>query len=113
MGSDGRHPSPARLPALFRQPAALAATRRRRRRSQQRGSMKLSSSLHMAILDEDNNIVPVDDHLAWAEWYEHHSEQRIVQQDRIGDAFISTVFLGLNHGWGADPQWFETMIFWP
>lgn len=36
---------------------------------------------------------------------------RIVAQDTIGDHFVSTVFLGLNHGWGEREMWFETMVF--
>lgn len=46
-------------------------------------------------------------------------EMKIVQQDRFEDEdiFVSTVFLGLDHGWGDrelpdyKPLLFETMIF--
>ena len=38
--------------------------------------------------------------------------QRIVKQEIVGDRFwVSTVFLGLNHGLGDEALWFETMIF--
>jgi hypothetical protein len=54
--------------------------------------------------------VPVHDVLAWAASFEH--KDRIVAQDQIGDYFISTVFLGMNHNWGdGPPVLFETMIF--
>lgn len=44
-------------------------------------------------------------------------EMKIVQQDRIDDVFVSTVFLGMDHGWNIDkdvnykPVLWETMIF--
>lgn len=66
------------------------------------------------ILDDDGNPVPEHDWRKWAEWYEH-SERRIVQQDHIGDAFISTVFLALDHSFALGtphvPVLWETMVF--
>lgn len=44
-------------------------------------------------------------------------EMKIVQQDRVNDIFVSTVFLGMDHGWNPNddinykPVLFETMIF--
>lgn len=44
-------------------------------------------------------------------------DMKIVQQDRIDDIFISTVFLGMDHGWNwinspvHKPVLWETMIF--
>lgn len=39
--------------------------------------------------------------------------KRIVRQETVRGAFVSTVFLGLNHAWGPGPPMiFETMIFW-
>ena len=62
------------------------------------------------ILDENGDPQPEPDTLKWAEWFEHAS--RIVQQDQIGDAFVSTVFLALDHRYGpGDPILWETMIF--
>lgn len=32
--------------------------------------------------------------------------------DHVGEYFVSTVFLGMNHQWGnGPPLWFETMVF--
>jgi len=44
-------------------------------------------------------------------WYE--TANRTVQLDQIGDAKVSTVFLGLDHGFSraTDPVLWETMIF--
>lgn len=44
------------------------------------------------------------------DWAEHN---RVVKQERIGDYFISTVFLVIDHSFGrGDPILFETMIFY-
>jgi hypothetical protein len=47
------------------------------------------------------------------EWMElfRDTEKRIVAQDHVGNYFISTVWLGLDHGWGGPPLFFETMVF--
>jgi len=50
------------------------------------------------------------DLISWALWMNDRS-QRIVAKDKFGDVEVSTVFLGLDHGWGGKPLWFETMIF--
>jgi hypothetical protein len=37
---------------------------------------------------------------------------RAVGKDQIGDVFVSTVFLGVDHNWGDGPPiLFETMVF--
>jgi hypothetical protein len=69
----------------------------------------------MYVLDDDHRPVPVEDVIAWGTWLE--SADRIVKQD--GDEgsgwWISTVFLGIDHGYGVSgpPLLFETMIFKP
>lgn len=43
------------------------------------------------------------------------SEERFVAQDRVGDKIVSTVWLGLDLGFGFDhrnPLIFETMVFY-
>ena len=52
------------------------------------------------------------DLLTWATWYEAAGEARRVAVTGDGDVRVSTVFLGLNHQWGAGPPLlFETMVF--
>lgn len=49
-----------------------------------------------------------------SEWArEFQTADRIVAQTRVGEYFVSTVFLGIdsNYWTGADPRWFETAIF--
>lgn len=48
----------------------------------------------------------------WARFFEN-TKDRIVAKDQIGEAKVSTVFLGLDHRFGDDgpPLIFETMIF--
>ncbi len=56
--------------------------------------------------------VPVNDVLEWAFWFENAKEECKVAFDTVGDADISTVFLGLDHNYfGGVPILFETMIF--
>ncbi len=51
-----------------------------------------------------------DDVLQWAKAFEQNN--RILQQDTIGDVFVSTVFLGLDHQYDEGPPLlFETMTF--
>lgn len=71
----------------------------------------MSSRPNRAVLNEKNEVVPVDDLIAWAKQFE--TMNRRVAQDYVGEARISTVFLGLNHNaWFDGPDlWFETMVF--
>lgn len=62
------------------------------------------------ILDEKKNVVPTDDLNEWGIFFE--SSDRIVAQDTINDILVSTVFIGLDHGFNSQrPVVFETMIF--
>lgn len=48
----------------------------------------------------------------WAKYnYGPNNSNRRVGNDEINGLFVSTVFLGLDHGFGGKPQLFETMIF--
>lgn len=52
----------------------------------------------------------------WGRWFEAASQDdcagRRIGRDEVGDASISTVFLGLDHAFLGDPPLlFETMIF--
>lgn len=51
------------------------------------------------------------DLMTWARWFE--ANDRHVKLTEQGDVRISTVFLGLDHGWGHGerPVVFETMVF--
>jgi len=64
----------------------------------------------LKILDDDGNVIPcrVDE---FEEFMKDRSN-KIVKQDRIffGRYLVSTVFLGVDHGWGSTPKFFETMI---
>lgn len=65
------------------------------------------------VLDENNNVVPCS-LLDWGKLYsEQGNDRRRVAKDDIDDKYISTVFLGLDHGGNTDsePALFETMVF--
>ena len=52
----------------------------------------------------------VDDLMEWAKWFE--TADRVVRKTEVGDAQISTVFLGIDHSFvGGLPVLYETMIF--
>lgn len=62
----------------------------------------------------DRKVVACTDLMQWAQWMElarRNDVLRIGRED-IGDAMVSTVFLGLDHAFmGPGPVVFETMIF--
>jgi hypothetical protein len=63
------------------------------------------------ILDEENNPIKTDS-LSSFKWMEKNKHKKFVKREHIGDIFISTVFLGLDHSWNSHlPVLWETMIF--
>lgn len=61
------------------------------------------------ILDADKRPVRAS-LIEWGEFFQTHD--RIVAKTLVGNANISTVFLGIDHNWGdGPPLLFETMIF--
>ena len=61
------------------------------------------------ILDDANNVVWTNDVMVWAKYFETHD--RRVAQTTIGNKWVSTVFLGIDHAYHSDKlQIFETMI---
>lgn len=66
-------------------------------------------------LDADGYPVEEPDVLKWAKWFESATadQSRVVARTELpGDVIVSTVFLGLDHGWGfGKPVLWETMIF--
>jgi hypothetical protein len=58
--------------------------------------------------------VPTADCLEWGMWMELNRDKMRVGQDTIDTAWVSTVFLGLDHSFmGGPPLLFETMVFDP
>ena len=86
------------------------------------------TSMHSLYVLRGHEPVKEPDLLAWGKWMES-GENRVVQQETIGEYFISTVFLGLDHNWQwwtlrqalatdetepterPQPILFETMVF--
>jgi hypothetical protein len=63
------------------------------------------------ILNAAGEAVPFDGHfLKWAEWFET-ADRVVMQTDVAEDIRVSTVFLGLDYGFGGRPLVFETMVF--
>ena len=65
--------------------------------------------LRYFTLDADHNLVPCHNILEWGRFLE--SDDRIVAGAGNDDLFVSTVFLGIDHGFGGPPLLFETMVF--
>lgn len=63
------------------------------------------------MLDESGTPQPCANVLAWAAWFE--TADRIVAQTEVGRYEVSTVFLGVDHGFGhtSRPVLWETMVF--
>jgi hypothetical protein len=62
------------------------------------------------VLDGNGNPLAEPDLMTWWRWLQ--TADRHVGKDIIGEALVSTVFLGIDHSFGGDvPILFETMIF--
>lgn len=60
---------------------------------------------------KDKEPVECPSLIDWGKWMETPSN-RVVKQENVGRAHVSTVFLGLDHSFGRGPPvLFETMIF--
>ena len=74
----------------------------------------MSTPRYRYYILKDKKPVVVKDLLEWAKSFEE--QDRIVASDMIDGIHVSTVFLGLDHGFdlgqpGYKPQLFETMVF--
>jgi hypothetical protein len=67
---------------------------------------------YFAVLDEEHNVIVTSDIQEFGRFFEQ-SEKRVVAKTQISGLLVSTVFLGINHGFlsGQRPFWFETMVF--
>jgi hypothetical protein len=72
------------------------------------------------VLDDDGEPVAVDDVEVWGAWFEstRDNDARVLARDRdespgAPDVLVSTVFLALDHSFGADgpPVLWETLVF--
>lgn len=62
------------------------------------------------ILDDGGDPVPVESTLEWSKWFE--TADRSVANTYVGEARVSTVFLGLDHNFGeGEPVLWGTIIF--
>ena len=67
------------------------------------------------ILDKNGEPIPASSE-QWCDWFEKGfmQDNRRVSREKVGGYEVSTVFLGIDHNYGAGPPvlW-ETMIFGP
>lgn len=72
----------------------------------------LLPALGLFTLDDKRQPVPVLDMLEWARMYEDQAKRRVAFTDVGKGLTVSTVFLGIDHGFGNGvPILFETMAF--
>ena len=64
------------------------------------------------ILDENNKPVKSTGIQEYSDWEKANQDKKYLKQEFVDDIHVSTVFLGLDHGWDSDilVLW-ETMIF--
>lgn len=65
------------------------------------------------ILDHKRKAIAVDDVLVWGRWMQEHPDHHVADE-KVGNARVSTVFIGLNHSFNffsGPPLIFETMVF--
>lgn len=63
------------------------------------------------LIQKTKEVVVMSNFEVWAKWFEKAGEKKRVGLDEIGDMKISTIFLGMDHGFDGPPIWFETVIF--
>lgn len=73
-------------------------------------SMRLDQPYYY-VMNKHGEPVPEPDFLKWAMWFDRNREKRRVAWTEIRAASVSTVFLGLNHGFQGPPVLWETMVF--
>lgn len=63
------------------------------------------------VLGKGGDPIREEDMGKWGLWFE--TADRQVANDHVGDANISTIFLGMDHSWSATgpPVLWETMVF--
>lgn len=57
-----------------------------------------------------HEVVPCKNIIEWGEWFERDGNRQVMRTNLIDGSVISTVFLGIDHGWGGTPQLFETAL---
>lgn len=58
---------------------------------------------------EGKQILPIELHL-WGEWFENFDRQLYFDVIGLENVEVSTVFLGIDHGYSCPPPLFETLI---
>ena len=45
----------------------------------------------------------IEDAVEWSRWFSENIEERRVGETTVGETWVSTVFLGVDHSGGGDP----------
>lgn len=70
------------------------------------------SQITYYVLDENHNLIPTNNILTWGRFFENIDKRRVAVK-KLGPIHVSTVFLGIDHGFepSSPPIVFETMVF--
>lgn len=65
------------------------------------------------VRDSDGTVRTVDTMIEWGRWFEDPDNRRVAVTALGERGNVSTVFLGMDHGWGRSesPVLWETMVF--
>ena len=67
------------------------------------------------ILGDDGEVIPCDNTLTWAAWYESvagRNARALKRTEISANVYVSTVFLSIVHGYSGNlPVLWETLIF--
>lgn len=68
---------------------------------------------NMYVREQDGTIRQANSMTEWGEYFSDRESRRIAQDDIGEEISVSTVFLGMDHGFGGGgpPIVFETMVF--
>lgn len=67
--------------------------------------------MRRATINEHHEIIPIGEMSPGLNKTDANKHLWRVGETTVGHRRVSTVFLGLDHGWNGVPMWFETMIF--
>jgi hypothetical protein len=70
----------------------------------------MTAPMYYTLASDGETPIATDDVLTWGRWFE--TADRVVARTTIGTVKVSTVFIGLDHGFGRGaPVLWESMVF--
>lgn len=67
--------------------------------------------LSLYTLNDKHEPVQERNPREWETWWRNLKNRQVAHDTFRGNGYVSTIFLGIDHGFFGTPMWFETMIF--